>query len=55
MRSEKQVTVIDKDRQFLRYVHAAIARKLLVEGAAVVYSRDPFIIQIVCTKKLNWN
>lgn len=43
---EREVLVLDADRRFLEYTHPAVARKLIKDGQAVVYSRDPFAIQI---------
>lgn len=44
---EREVIVLDATRQFVRNVHPAIARRLIKDGAARVYSRDPFMIQII--------
>lgn len=43
---EQEVLVLDADRRFLEYTHPAVARRLLKEGEAIVYSRDPFAIQL---------
>jgi len=43
---EKEVLVLDAERRFLEYTHPALARKLLKEGKASVYSKEPFAIQI---------
>jgi hypothetical protein len=43
---EKVVLVLDAEQRFLSYTHPAIARRLLKEGRATVYSREPFVIQI---------
>lgn len=43
---EKEVLVLDANRCFLSYTHPAIARKLLRDGRAIIYSRDPFTIQM---------
>jgi hypothetical protein len=43
---EKVVIVLDAERRFLEYTHPAMARRLLKEGRAVVYSKNPFAIQI---------
>lgn len=43
---ETEVLVLDSERRFLDYTHPATARKLLKEGKAVVYSRNPFAIQL---------
>lgn len=40
------VIVLDSEQRFLEYCHQAVARKMLKEGHAVVYSRDPFCYQI---------
>lgn len=44
--AERNVTVLDNDSRFLEYTHPAVARKLLKEGGAVVWSRDPFAIKL---------
>lgn len=41
-----EVIVLDLDRQFVDYIHPAFARKLIKEQAAVVFSREPFVIQV---------
>jgi hypothetical protein len=41
-----EITVLDANRQFVDYVHPGFARKLLKDGLALVYSKDPFIIQV---------
>lgn len=46
MTKERDVIVLDASRQFLEYAHPAIARKLLKDGKASVYSREPFAIQM---------
>ena len=43
---EQHIVVLDANQCFLEYTHPAIARKLLKQGSAVVYSRDPFAIQL---------
>lgn len=43
----QEITVLNGQRQFVCYVHPAFARKLLKDHAAVVYSRSPFIIQVM--------
>jgi hypothetical protein len=44
--SDQNVTVLDSASRFLEYTHPAVARKLLKEGAAVVWSRVPFAIKL---------
>ncbi len=41
-----EVIVLDMERRFLDYVHPAFARRLIKDQAALVYSRDPFVIQV---------
>lgn len=43
---EKEVLVLDAERRFLGYAHPAMARRLLKDGKAIVYSREPFVIQM---------
>ena len=38
--------VLDHERSAIQTTNAAIARRLLKDGHAFVYSRDPFIIQL---------
>lgn len=52
---EKEVVVLDQERRFLRYIHPAVARRLLTEGQAVVHTREPFTIQLIEAKELNWD
>lgn len=42
----ENVIVLDADKRFLEYTHPAAARKLLKEEKAIVYSREPFAIQL---------
>jgi hypothetical protein len=44
--ADRNVTVLDSEQRFLEYTHPAVARKLLKEGGAVVWSRDPFAIKL---------
>jgi hypothetical protein len=46
---ESNVTVLDNDSRFLDYTHPAVARKLLKDGVAVVWSRSPFTIKLTRT------
>jgi hypothetical protein len=41
-----EIMVLDADNQFIDYVHPALARKLLNEKKALVYSKEPFVIQL---------
>lgn len=43
---DPEVIVLDSERRFLEYTHPAIARKLLKDGQAIVYSKSPFAIQL---------
>ena len=42
-----QVTVLDRLSRFLDSVHPAVARRLLKDGRATVWSREPFLIKLV--------
>lgn len=44
---ESDVIVLDASNKFLEYTHPARARQLLKEKSAVVYSRQPFAIQLL--------
>ena len=39
--------VLDKERCFIDYVHPAVARRLIKDKLAMIYSKDPFVIQMV--------
>ena len=41
-----EILVLDSEKRFLDYAHPAIARKLLKDGKALLYSKDPFAIQL---------
>ena len=47
--ADRNVTVLDNDSRFLEYTHPAVARKLLKDGGAVVWSREPFAIKLTKT------
>lgn len=49
------IIVLDDNKRFLEYVHPAIARKLLKDGKATIFSKEPFVIQIneLCTALIN--
>lgn len=40
------VLVLDSKKQFLEYTHPAIARKLVKNGYAFVFTEDPFTIKL---------
>lgn len=42
----KGVLVVDADRQFVEYVKPAVARRALKDGAATVFRKQPFSIQL---------
>lgn len=46
MATEPQVTVLDHENRFLEYTHPAVARRLLRDGSATVWTRDPFAIKL---------
>jgi hypothetical protein len=48
---EKEVLVLDINKRFLNYVHPAVARRLIKDKVAIVYARQPFVIQIVVEHK----
>jgi hypothetical protein len=41
----QEIMVLCINRQFLDYIHPALARKFLKDKSTSVFSRDPFIIQ----------
>lgn len=41
------VTVLDANKQFIEYVHPALARKLIKDNYAKVFSTDPFTVQLL--------
>lgn len=43
---ERSVLVLTSEKCFLDYAHPAMARRLLKEGKAVIYSKDPFAIKL---------
>jgi hypothetical protein len=46
MANDPQVTVLDEENRFLEYTHPAVARRLLREGSATVWSKEPFAIKL---------
>jgi len=46
MGKDQDILVLDQERRFLEYPHPAVARRLLKEGRATVYSKRPFAIQL---------
>ena len=41
---EQLVLVLDRQHRFLSYTHPGMARKLLKDGKAIIYSKAPFAI-----------
>lgn len=46
MANEFQVTVLDQEQRFLEYTHPAVARRLLREGSASIWTKHPFAIKL---------
>ena len=53
-----EVVVLNNKKQFVNYVHPAVARRMVTDGLAVVYAKDPFTIQLVDdehqNKEIKW-
>jgi len=50
----QEIMVLDVNRQFLDYIHPALARKVLKTKLVSVFSKEPFIIQFSKSKHEYW-